>query len=163
MINLTKEEASELYYALDLKVAMVANGNYGDMQEPEVAKWLIDLKALLKKVGVDGEKLIFEEQKKLPVGKKPFLWLQSDEPKAVADCGCTLTFKDDDPCFHMCMMHSNPRVIVDVRGGNVQAAFSNNASLDVEVCDWDNAAVDKRVRILCKKREKEYKKLKEVY
>lgn len=47
------------------------------------------------------------------------------------------------------------KVIIVVKDGQVTAAYSNNANLDVIVCDWDNAAVDESEYKECKAIEAE--------
>lgn len=41
------------------------------------------------------------------------------------------------------------RIIIVVDGGNVQAVYSNTPDIQVEMCDWDNAACDEECKVMC--------------
>jgi hypothetical protein len=57
----------------------------------------------------------------------------------------------------------NTKIIIIVLGGVVQGAYSNDKTLDVKVCDWDEGACDKDVEKECKRLLKETKKMIAVY
>ncbi len=57
----------------------------------------------------------------------------------------------------------NTKIIIIVLGGVVQAVYSNDKTLDVKVCDWDEGARDKEVEKECKRLLKETKKMIAVY
>lgn len=50
MITITKEEAAEIYYALESKIVSGLAGSD--------KKWKADLEAIMEKIGEDGENLI---------------------------------------------------------------------------------------------------------
>ena len=51
-----------------------------------------------------------------------------------------------------------PRIIVFVKGGNVQS-IAGTEDMDVEMCDWDNAAVDEKENEKCHKLAAEVEEL----
>lgn len=55
-MNITKHEASEIYYALITKRDLIAKGQYGNLEEDFTKRWIRDLERLIKKIGPDGEK-----------------------------------------------------------------------------------------------------------
>ena len=42
------------------------------------------------------------------------------------------------------------KVIIEVNGGVVQAVYTRNKNIEVELVDWDNAAVDPEYEEDCK-------------
>ncbi len=55
MISLTREDWSEIYYALEAKLQALRQGKYGPEDEPgQDAQWIAHLDALRAKIGPDG-------------------------------------------------------------------------------------------------------------
>jgi len=55
MISLTREDWSEIYYALETKSLMLRQGKYGSEDKPgQDAKWIAHIDALRAKIGPDG-------------------------------------------------------------------------------------------------------------
>ena len=55
MVNLTREDWSEIYYALESKSLALRQGKYGSEDEPgQDAEWIAHLDALREKIGPDG-------------------------------------------------------------------------------------------------------------
>ena len=57
MINLTKEDWTEIYYALQFKAARLQNGDMGDDEGAgqDVKEWGRHLDSIIDKIGPDGE------------------------------------------------------------------------------------------------------------
>ena len=61
MISLTREDWSEIYYALDTKSLAVRQGKYGLEDKPgDDAKWIAHLEAIKQKIGPDGANAVHE-------------------------------------------------------------------------------------------------------
>jgi len=56
-MRLTKAEAEEIYYAVTLKRELVFNGDYGTGEV--VNRWVTELDALIRKIGLDGKNLYY--------------------------------------------------------------------------------------------------------
>ncbi|MFA5261277.1 MAG: hypothetical protein WC450_08630 [Candidatus Omnitrophota bacterium] len=56
MVQLTEEEAAEIYYALDSKHLQLHQGVFGN--DPTAKKWARDIFKLMEKIGTDGENLV---------------------------------------------------------------------------------------------------------
>jgi len=58
MISLTREDWSEIFYALESKALAVRRGRYGSEEEAPGAdfKWITHLDELRRKIGPDGAK-----------------------------------------------------------------------------------------------------------
>jgi hypothetical protein len=55
MISLTREDWSEIYYALETKSLALRQGKYRPENEPgQDAEWIAHLDALREKIGPDG-------------------------------------------------------------------------------------------------------------
>jgi hypothetical protein len=55
MISLTREDWSEIYYALEAKSLALRQGKYGPEEEPgQDAQWIAHLDAVRDKIGPDG-------------------------------------------------------------------------------------------------------------
>jgi hypothetical protein len=55
MISLTREDWSEIYYALEAKSLALRQGKYGPEDEPgQDAKWIAHIDAIREKIGADG-------------------------------------------------------------------------------------------------------------
>jgi hypothetical protein len=55
MISLTREDWSEIFYALESKALAVRRGHYGSEEAPGAdAKWIAHLNELTEKIGPDG-------------------------------------------------------------------------------------------------------------
>ncbi len=61
MINLTREDWVEIYYALDTKLLTLRQGKYGPEDEPgQDADWIAHMKAIMRKIGPDGAAAVQE-------------------------------------------------------------------------------------------------------
>ncbi len=57
MISLTREDWSEIYYALETKSLALRQGKYGPEDEPgQDAEWINHIEAVIEKIGPDGIK-----------------------------------------------------------------------------------------------------------
>jgi len=57
MISLTREDWSEIYYALETKSLALRQGKYRPEDEPgQDAKWINHIEAVREKIGFDGVK-----------------------------------------------------------------------------------------------------------
>ena len=57
MISLTREDWSEIYYALETKSLALRQGKYGPEDEPgQDAEWIDHIEAVRGKIGPDGVK-----------------------------------------------------------------------------------------------------------
>ena len=55
MISLTREDWSEIYYALESKSLALQQGKYGPEDEPgQDTEWIAHLDAIREKIGPDG-------------------------------------------------------------------------------------------------------------
>jgi hypothetical protein len=55
MISLTREDWSEIYYALEAKSLALKQGKYGPEDEPgQDAEWTAHIDGVRKKIGPDG-------------------------------------------------------------------------------------------------------------
>lgn len=55
MISLTRNDWYEIFYALELKKRALKEGRYGqEVQADDDAKWVADLRAIIRKIGPDG-------------------------------------------------------------------------------------------------------------
>jgi hypothetical protein len=55
MISLTREDWSEIYYALEIKSLALRQGKYGPEDEPgQDAEWIAHIEAVKQKIGPDG-------------------------------------------------------------------------------------------------------------
>jgi hypothetical protein len=55
MISLTREDWSEIYYALELKAQALRHGKYGPEDRPGMdAEWIAHLEAIQRTIGPDG-------------------------------------------------------------------------------------------------------------
>lgn len=55
MINLTREDWSEIYYALETKSRVLRQGRYGLEDKPgQDGKWIAHLEAVKQAIGPDG-------------------------------------------------------------------------------------------------------------
>jgi hypothetical protein len=55
MINLTREDWSEIYYSLGLKSLALRQGRYGQEDKPgQDAEWITHIEAVREKIGPDG-------------------------------------------------------------------------------------------------------------
>jgi hypothetical protein len=55
MLSLTREDWSEIYYALEAKSLALRQGKYGPEDEPgQDAEWIAQLDAIREKIGPDG-------------------------------------------------------------------------------------------------------------
>ena len=54
-MEFTREEAAEIYYALDSKNFQLHEGVFGN--DPTAKKWALDIYQLMQKIGVDGVNL----------------------------------------------------------------------------------------------------------
>jgi hypothetical protein len=55
MLSLTREDWSEIYYALEAKSSALRQGKYGPEEEPgQDAEWIAHLDAVREKIGSDG-------------------------------------------------------------------------------------------------------------
>jgi len=59
MIQLTVDEAAEIYAALETKFEMVSDGQYGTDEGAD--KWEDFLEALMEKIGMDGRLLLSDQ------------------------------------------------------------------------------------------------------
>jgi len=61
MISLTREDWSEIFYALESKALAVRRGRYGSEEAPGAdAKWIAHLDELRQMIGPDGAKAAHE-------------------------------------------------------------------------------------------------------
>jgi hypothetical protein len=61
MISLTREDWSEIYYALESKSLALRRATYGSEDAPgQDAKWIAHLDALIEKIGPDGTSAVSE-------------------------------------------------------------------------------------------------------
>ena len=55
MINLTREDWAEIYYALEAKSRALVQGKYGPEDTPgQDAAWIAHIKTIMQKIGPDG-------------------------------------------------------------------------------------------------------------
>jgi len=55
MINLTREDWAEIYYALETKLLALRQGKYGSEDAPgQDAKWIAHIEAVMQNIGADG-------------------------------------------------------------------------------------------------------------
>ena len=55
MISLTREDWSEIYYALEIKLLALRQGKYRPEDEPgQDAEWITQIEAVREKIGPDG-------------------------------------------------------------------------------------------------------------
>jgi hypothetical protein len=70
MISLTREDWSEIFYALESKALAVRRGHYGSEEATDAdAKWIAHLDELRQMIGPDGAKAACEGVG--PVGPNP--------------------------------------------------------------------------------------------
>lgn len=53
MVELTKEDWEEIYYALETKRTRIADGEYGDGEIDQ--EWIEHLDKIMRKIGLEGE------------------------------------------------------------------------------------------------------------
>ncbi|MGH7931584.1 MAG: hypothetical protein ACREQN_00305 [Candidatus Binataceae bacterium] len=55
MISLTREDWSEIYYALETVSLALRQSKYGPEDQPgQEAKWISDIEAIRRRIGADG-------------------------------------------------------------------------------------------------------------
>ena len=57
----------------------------------------------------------------------------------------------------------NIRLVIEVKGGNVQNVFSTSPDVEIDVMDWDNAESDENTRERCEELETETSTMNRVF